>query len=303
MRKKVNIKDNNPQVERTDIKDGSSQPGRNDVVDEGPESDIVRCGDEIDKLNKQAKIFDDRITTLESEINNTDKFLSEVKETQEKYNEEYSNVKTKCDELSKALDNKADKSSIDVYSIDVIKIRRKHERNTCLFFCGITVLNIIAIWLIIYRPGSSMNTLSWYYSIPLVADTLVNMIATAIWIHDFIRENKPFFKVNRNIRKKLFCAAAVLEIFTEIALSVFSTVAIWLFSAHPQRTIASVIVALIILLTFATGCVLCFRATYYVGKLGTSQYRRKTRLYFIVSAIGTALCLAIFIIFVGWIRV
>lgn len=232
------------------------------------------------ELSTQCLDLKKQFDTLEAANNDIKGQLESLKETiSQKSDAEL--VNKKHNELSQELKKK------DALMESAL---RKHDLNTCLFLCVMMLLNIVAIWTIIYRPGYSGSVgavaLPWYCIVSLAAITLTNVAATIIWDH-FIHEEVAFYWG---------------EIITEFFLLVFNTVVMWLFAFYPLEEVTGAVITLAVFLTLANALALFMRIIQFSCKL-TSARPDCDVASLAVCIIETLLLVVILVILVGWIRV
>ena len=201
-----------------------------------------------------------------------------------------SSVNKKYDAISQEMNRKADKGSAVASSSDMEEAKSKHRLNTCVFLCLIIIFNIVATWLIIYRPSyygyTDIRTLPWFYVLALVAVMFVNIAGIIIWIYHFTTAAVDF---------------CVWEAITEFCLFVFGIVAMWLFAFHPLEKVTGAANALAVFLMLANLAALILRIIHFYDEHTSGDLDISTASW-VVSLIETILLLVIFIVYVGWIR-
>lgn len=135
-----------------------------------------------------------------------------------------SSLDTKCDQIRKEVSTNKKDAAVNA-------LVSKYKLNTAMFFFAVMVINIVAIWLVIYRPTPTSiiqtGNLSWFAVLPLLAVTLVNSVSMVISINYFCKPAKEY----------------LWEIIVEIASLILNTVIIWVFAYCPLNTVSPVLIA------------------------------------------------------------
>lgn len=262
---------------------GSSVRGENEKL-------CTLCSDLQKQCNelKNIKGFESRITKLESQITNL-RSLLETKAAISTLENKIRELSTRLDNLSNALSKKAEKGETGASASDLSEVRSNHGFNTCVFLCAILIFNILAISLIIGKPGYFGETdgLPWFYILPLITCMLLNIVGIIIWIYHFSQSAVDY---------------EVWEYVVEVGLLLFNMVAIWLFAFHPLEEVTSAAIALIVILALANLLILVMRILYFVDEHTLADVDKDV-VSLTVNIIGTILLVVVLIIFIFWIRV
>ncbi|MDE5910781.1 MAG: hypothetical protein K2H24_00445 [Clostridia bacterium] len=227
------------------------------------EENIAKLSNEIDKklineknerdtaINVWIESVNASKTDLEKKIaSNVEEKIKEQKtEIENKIEDKFSNIEGRINGIS----DKANKD--DVKSVSTVLKCAQNEQGfkTCIAHCAILILNIVAIWLIIYRPDYSNlgdNLLPWTYILILFTLMLVNIASTVIWIKLIDDEGDN----------------TLLEAIIEVVLLIFNMVAMWLFAFNPLREVTSIVITLAVFLMLTNLLEIVKRVIYFLAE-------------------------------------
>ncbi len=232
------------------------------------------------KLDKQSKDYD-------SEKSRRDIQFIELRSSIEKKADAVT-VGNQYEDITKKLNAKADIDVSDAPSKKISDINDKHGLNTCIFLCAVLLFNILAIWLIIYRPVFSGSTeikeLPWLYIMPLFTCLLCNIAGTIIWAYHFAHAVDCY----------------IWQVVMEVLLLMFNMVVMWLFAFHPIE-LSDAVIALAVFLMLANIMSLIMKILHFIYE-HTSKYFNMDAACITLCVFGTIFVIVIWMIFVFWIR-